>query len=162
MLNYLMRMYEGSNFTRVRLSVCMCVFLNAASLSLCLSLYFSRCLYISNSTLEGNISVKRGHSLQCFYWSKIFFFVGPLIPLFWTSGYICPGFQSQAGSCLHAFLPALLLRFTSGATPADLLMASRQPVVFPTCISRGRMPRFDQSKDALPSRPPRRAWSKNF
>ena len=38
--------------------------------------HFSRCLYISNSTLEGNISVKRGHSLQCFYWSKIFFFCG--------------------------------------------------------------------------------------
>ena len=32
------------------------------------------------------------------------FFVGPLIPLFWTPGDVCPGFQSQ--------------------TPADLLMAS--------------------------------------
>ena len=34
-------------------------------------------------------------------------FVGPLIPLFWTSGDICPGFQSQGGlicmlSCLRA------------------------------------------------------------
>ena len=34
-----------------------------------------------------------------------------MIPLFWTSGDVCPGFQSQAG----------FLRFTSGATPADLL-----------------------------------------
>ena len=33
----------------------------------------------------------------------------PLIPLFWTSGDICPGFQSQGGC---------------GATPANLLMAS--------------------------------------
>ena len=24
-------------------------------------------------------------------------FVGPLIPLFWTSGDVCPGFQSQGG-----------------------------------------------------------------
>ena len=50
--------------------------------------------------------------------------MGPLIPLFGTSGDICPGFQSQDGlacmlSCLHA-----TLRFTSGATPADLLTAS--------------------------------------
>ena len=34
--------------------------------------------------------------------------MGPLIPLFWTSGGVCPGFQSEGGfitctlSCLHA------------------------------------------------------------
>ena len=51
-------------------------------------------------------------------------FVGPQIPLFWTPGDICPGFQSQSGSpFLHALLNAhnKILRFTSGATPADLL-----------------------------------------
>ena len=54
-------------------------------------------------------------------------FVGPLIPLFWTSGDVCPGFQSQVGSpCLHASLPKCtrILRFTSGATPAEVLAAS--------------------------------------
>ena len=30
-------------------------------------------------------------------------FCGPLVPLFWTSGDICPGFQSQGGS-LACFL----------------------------------------------------------
>ena len=48
-------------------------------------------------------------------------FVGPLIPLFWTSGDVCPGFQSQGGfPCLHASLPVHngFLRFTSGVTPA--------------------------------------------
>ena len=33
------------------------------------------------------------HSFNC--WRTSVLFVGPLIPLFWTSGDICPGFQSQ-------------------------------------------------------------------
>ena len=48
-------------------------------------------------------------------------FAGPLIPLFWTSGDVCPGFQSQGGfPHLRASLPARngFLRFTSGATSA--------------------------------------------
>ena len=44
-------------------------------------------------------------------------FVGLLIPMFWTSGDVCSGFQSQAGS-LACFLTYVILRFTSGATPA--------------------------------------------
>ena len=41
------------------------------------------------------------------FWRTHVLFVGPLIPLFWTSGDICPGFQSQGGlacmlSCLRA------------------------------------------------------------
>ena len=43
-----------------------------------------------------------------------------LIPLFWTSGDICPGFQSHGGSpCLHTLSPigSGFLRFTSGVTP---------------------------------------------
>ena len=67
-----------------------------------------------------------------FQWESFFFFflnfcrtqvlfVGPLIPLFWTSGDVCPGFQSQGGfPHLRASSPAHngFLRFTSGATPA--------------------------------------------
>ena len=55
----------------------------------------------------------------------LFFFLkfcrGPLIPLFWTSGDVCPGFQSQGGfPHLHASSPVhnRFLRFTSDATPA--------------------------------------------
>ena len=44
--------------------------------------------------------------------------MGPLIPLFWTSGDLYPGFQSQGGS-LAGFLTWVILRFTSGATPTD-------------------------------------------
>ena len=47
--------------------------------------------------------------------------MGPLLPLFWTSGDVCPGFQSQGGfPRLRASSPAHngFLRFTSGATPA--------------------------------------------
>ena len=54
-------------------------------------------------------------------------FVGPLIALFWTSGDVCPGFQSQGGfPRLHASLPVhnRFLRFTSGATPADCIEVS--------------------------------------
>ena len=49
----------------------------------------------------------------------------PLIPLFWTSGDVCPGFQSQGGS-----LACVILRFTSGATSADLLS------LFDSCTCR--------------------------
>ena len=55
------------------------------------------------------------------------FLVGPLIPLFKTSGDICGGFQSQGGfPRLHVLMPACngFHRFTSGATPVDLFMAS--------------------------------------
>ena len=51
-------------------------------------------------------------------------FVGPL---FWTSGDISSEFQSHSGSShLHALLPVHIgfLRFTSGATPANLLVAT--------------------------------------
>ena len=46
--------------------------------------------------------------------------MGPLIPLFWTSGDVCPGFRSQGGS-LVCFLACVILRFTSGATPDDCI-----------------------------------------
>ena len=47
-------------------------------------------------------------------------FVGPFVPMFWTSDDVCARFQSQVGSlCLFALLSAWngRLRFTSGATP---------------------------------------------
>ena len=47
----------------------------------------------------------------------------PLIPLFWTSGDVCPGFQSQGGP-LACFLTCGILRFTSGVTPADCIEVS--------------------------------------
>ena len=56
--------------------------------------------------------------------------MGPLIPLFWTSGDVSYGFQSQNGFCLictwqrHMSNITCSLRLTSGATPADLLVAS--------------------------------------
>ena len=59
------------------------------------------------------------------------FFVGPLIPLFWTSGDVCPGFQSQ-GRFLTCTLFAcmLFLRFTSGATPTDCIEVSMAAKLF--------------------------------
>ena len=44
-------------------------------------------------------------------------FVGPLISLFWTSGDICGGFQSQGGSSHFHALSPWCNRFTSGLTP---------------------------------------------
>ena len=53
--------------------------------------------------------------------------MGPLIPLFWTSGYVCPGFTS-----LCASLPVCngFLRFNSSVTPADLLVSSMATELF--------------------------------
>ena len=56
--------------------------------------------------------------------------MGPLIPLFWTSGDVSSGLQSQNGFCLIRVqrrctcYVTCSLRFTSGVTPADLLVAS--------------------------------------
>ena len=47
----------------------------------------------------------------------------PLIPLFWTSGDICPRSQSQGGSLAY-FLTCVILRFTSGVTLADFIEVS--------------------------------------
>ena len=53
------------------------------------------------------------------FWRTQVLFMGPLIPLFWLSGDICPWFQSQGGSLFACFVAGVILRFTSGATPAD-------------------------------------------
>ena len=52
-------------------------------------------------------------------------YLGALVPLFWISGDILSGFQSQSGFCLICFCKGKCnecsLRSTSGATPTDLL-----------------------------------------
>ena len=79
------------------------------------------------------------------FWRTHVLFVGPLIPLFWTSGDVCPGFQSQGGSRLHAFLPA---SYSSDSPLVWHLLTAWQPawrpVTLPTCISRGRMLGFER------------------
>ena len=59
--------------------------------------------------------------------------LGPLVPLFWISGDVFSGFQSQSGFCLiHYFCGGKCyvhsLRSTFGATCADLLVPGVQPV----------------------------------
>ena len=61
------------------------------------------------------------------------FSLGLLVPLFWISGDLSSGFQSQSGFCLiHFFCGGNCnvhsQRSTSGATCADLLAASMQLV----------------------------------
>ena len=81
--------------------------------------------------LNVNIAVEKfatTQTLHCFnFWWTSVLFVEPLISLFWVSGDLCPGFRSQGGPPhLHASLTVHdgFLRFTSNATPADLLVAS--------------------------------------
>ena len=70
-------------------------------------------------------------------------FAGSMRLLLCITGNIYLGFQSRGGSpCLHALLPAYngFLRFTSGVTPADLLVLSTvaEPFQFTyTCKSIG-------------------------
>ena len=67
-------------------------------------------------------------------------FLGPLIPLFWTSGDVSSGFQSQSGQPYTHLVDAYVmydvdsLRFTSGSTPANILTASMAVSCFPTCM----------------------------
>ena len=63
-------------------------------------------------------------------------FLGPLVPLFWISGDVSSGFQSQSGFCLIRYFfggecNVHSPRFTSGATLANLLAAGKQPVTSP-------------------------------
>ena len=78
-------------------------------------------------------------------WRTFILFVGPLMPLFWTSGDVSSGFQSQSGFCLirtwrrRTSSITRSLRFTSGATPANLLAASMaaEPSLPHTCEGIG-------------------------
>ena len=70
-----------------------------------------------------------------FWWTHVLFW-GPLVPLFWISGDVSSGFQSQSGFCLIRYFcrgecNVHSPRFTSGATLADLLAAGAQPVTSP-------------------------------
>ena len=65
--------------------------------------------------------------------------LGPLVPLFWISSDISSALQSQSGSCLIHFCGGACnvhsLRFTSGATPANLLMASTKLITLLMFVS---------------------------
>ena len=84
-------------------------------------------------------------------------FVGPLIPLFWTSGDVSSGFQSQSGFCLihtwqrHTSNVTRSLRFTSGVTHLPVYDAS---------IAASRLPHMRVSVEVgcrdLNRRPPAR------
>ena len=91
------------------------------------------------------------------FWRTWVLFVGPLIPLFWTSGDIYPGFQSQVGS-LACMLPCLCTTDSWDSPLVQHLLTSWwpawQPVVFSTCYicSRGRMLGFDRETSRIISR----------
>ena len=73
-----------------------------------------------DGTFLNDISVRLKKSFFRNFWRTSVVFVGPVIPLFWTSGDVCPGFQNQGGSpLLRASSSACngILRFTFGATP---------------------------------------------
>ena len=67
--------------------------------------------------------------LLIFSWRTLVLCVRPLLPLFWTSGDVCPGFQNQGGFlCMGA--SKRFLRFTSGGALADFLVASMPAKLF--------------------------------
>ena len=88
-------------------------------------------------------------------------FLGPLVPLFWISGDVSSGFQSQSGFCLICYFcggecNVHSPRFTSGATLANLLAASAQWVTSPhACAEVGlgsdsNVQPHEQKTNALP------------
>ena len=64
-------------------------------------------------------------------------FLGPLIPMFWISGDVSSGFQSQSGFCLIHFCRGECNVHSSGTTPADFLTAGIIASHFLTCTNRG-------------------------
>ena len=76
------------------------------------------------------------HPVTSFFkniWRTEVLFVGPLIPLFWTSGDFNPGFQSQGGS-LPCVLSHLCTTDSSDSTLVQHLPTSWQPVWQAVCI----------------------------
>ena len=103
--------------------------------------------------------------MKHFFFLKVFGdtcpFLGPLVPLFWISGDISSGFQSQSGFCLIRYFcggecNVHSPRFTSGATLANLLAAGTQPVTSPhACAGVGlgsdsNVQPHEQKTNALP------------
>ena len=73
-------------------------------------------------------------------------FFGPLVPLFWISGDVSSGVQSQSGlpySHCGGKRNIRSLRSTSGATLANLLAASVQPVLSPHTVAEVRLLGFE-------------------
>ena len=73
-------------------------------------------------------------------------FFGPLVPLFWISGDISSGFQSQSGlpySHCGGKDNVCSPRSTSGATLANLLVAGAQPVLSQHTVAEVRLPGFE-------------------
>ena len=66
-------------------------------------------------------SIAQSYVKSCFlrkFLEDIVLFFGPLMPLFWTSGDVYSGFQSQGGSLVY-FLACVIIRFTFCVTYAD-------------------------------------------
>ena len=65
----------------------------------CASLYRSNT--VNSSTVNSNFDLIRSF-LFCFkkFWRTYVLFFGPLVPLFWISGDVSSGFQSQSLFCL--------------------------------------------------------------
>ena len=62
--------------------------------------------------------------------------MGPLISLFWTSGDVSSGFQSQSGQPYSHLVEAYVIYI-----PWDSPLVQHLPVTSPhACFSRGRMP----------------------
>ena len=100
-----------------------CVKLSDTKTSTCDLILLKHC-----NNLHGFLGIQFFFFLN--FWRTWVLFVGPLIPLFWTSGDVSSGFQSQSRFCLIRTWRRCTsnithsLRFTSGAAPADLLAAS--------------------------------------
>ena len=80
------------------------------------------------------------------FWRTHVLFLGPLVPLFWISGDVSSGFQSQSGlpySHCGGKHNVRSPRSTSGATLADLLAAGIQPVLSPHTVAEVRLPGFE-------------------
>ena len=108
---------------------------------------------------------KESKGILFFFFFKVFgghmSFFGPLVPLFWISGDVSSGFQSQSGFCLIRYFcgggcNVHSPRFTIGATLADLLVAGMQLVTSPhACAEVGlgsdsNVQSHEQKTNALP------------
>ena len=79
---------------------------------------------------DNNICISEYHCLFFFvnFWRTSVIFVGLLIPLFWTSGDIWPGFQSQGG-CLICMFPRLHPMDSSDSPLVQHLLTSWRPAL---------------------------------
>ena len=84
------------------------------------------------------------------------FFWGPLVPLFWISGDVSSGFQSQSGFCLILFFVEANVMYIPQDPPLVLHMPTSWQLVHGQSLPHMHVQRWDSAQIRTGNHPDRR------